>query len=194
MMGVPMGRTGPSGRPRPQRLSMPSNCSDCTCLVLMVGKVVVAMLLRVQARFNYPKVEGGCSQEDFKFFRRTWNQCVRASIENNDGKLKDQLLHCPDDTLRKAVDRAQGDRVDTIYVVDLLKEIEMLAIVRQSNLVNTLALMTAKQERDEPVRQFAARLHCLAALCDLKVTCTCQLKVSEVDKWVHMTLISGLND
>ena len=30
--------------------------------------------------------------------------------------------------------------------------------------------------------------------CDLTVTCACQLKVSEVDKWVHMTLISGLND
>jgi hypothetical protein len=34
----------------------------------------------------------------------------------------------------------------------------MLAMVRQSNHVNTLALMTAGQERDEQVRQFAARL------------------------------------
>ena len=54
--------------------------------------------------------------------------------------------------------------------------------------------MTAKQERDEPVCQFAARLHGLAAVCDLTVTCTCQLKVSEVDKWVLMSLISGLNN
>jgi hypothetical protein len=31
-------------------------------------------------------------------------------------------------------------------------------------------------------------------VCNLTVTCTCLLKVSEVDKWVLMSLISGLND
>ena len=79
-------------------------------------------------------------------------------------------------------------------MADLLKEIETLAVVRQSNHVNTLALMTAKQERDEPIRQFAARLRGLAAVCDLTITCTCMLKVSEVNKWVLMSLINGLND
>ena len=54
--------------------------------------------------------------------------------------------------------------------------------------------MTAKQERDEPVCQFAACLRGLAAVCDLTETCTCLLKVSEVVKWVLMSLISGLND
>ena len=68
--------------------------------------------------------------------------------------------------------------------MNLLEEIETLAVVRQSNHVNMLALMTAKQERDEPVRQFAARLRVLEAVCDLTVTCTCELKVSEVNKWV----------
>ena len=104
------------------------------------------------------------------------------------------MQYCPDETLKKALDRALGDRVDSISVVDLLEEIETLAVVRQSNHVNTLALMTSKQERDEPVRQFAARLCGLAAVCDLTVTCTCLLKVSEVNKWVLMSLNSGLND
>jgi hypothetical protein len=78
---------------------------------------------------------------------------ILSNDEINDVKLRDQLLHCPDEALKKALDRALGDRVD------LLEEIETLAVVRQSNHVNTLALMTAGQERDEPVRQFAARLH-----------------------------------
>ena len=65
----------------------------------------------------------------------------------------------------------------------------MLAMVRQSKHVDTLALMTAKQERDEPVHQFAARLHGLSAVCDLTVTITCMLKVSEVNKWLLMSLI-----
>jgi hypothetical protein len=67
-------------------------------------------------------------------------------------------------------------------------------VVRQSNNVNTLAMISAKQEREEPVRQFAARLHALAAVCNLSVTCSCGLKVSEVEKLVRMSLIGGLND
>lgn len=55
-------------------------------------------------------------------------------------------------------------------------------------------MITAKQERDEPVRQFAAHLCGLAAVCDLSVTCSCGNKVSEVEKWVRLSLIGGLND
>jgi hypothetical protein len=110
------------------------------------------------AKIPRPVVCGGCSQEDFKYFTRSWNQYVRASNEKDGVKLRDQLLHCPDEALKKAVDRALGDRVENISLLDLLKEIESLAVVKQSNHVNTLALMTAKQEREEPVRQFAACL------------------------------------
>jgi hypothetical protein len=56
------------------------------------------------------------------------------------------------------------------------------------NNVNTLTMISAKQKRDEPVRQFE---DCLR---DLSVTCTCGIKVSEVDKWVRMSLIGGLID
>ena len=92
---------------------------------------------------------------------------ILSNDETNDVKLRDQLLHCPDEALKKALDRALGDRVDFISVEDLLVEMAMLAVVTQSNHVNTLALMTAKKERDELVRQFATRLRGLAAVCDL---------------------------
>jgi hypothetical protein len=130
-----------------------------------------------------PEISGGCSQEDFEFFTRKWDQYVRSSNEKDGNKLKDQLTNCPDDSLRSALYKALEDRIDTISVVDLLKEIEVLAVVRQSNNVNTLAI-SDKQEREEPVIQFAASLRGLAAVCDLSVTCTstCRLKVSEVDK------------
>ena len=50
-------------------------------------------------------------------------------------------------------------------MVDLLEEIETLAVIKQSDNVNILAMLKSKQERDEPVRQFAARLRGLAAVC-----------------------------
>ena len=119
---------------------------------------------------------------------------MRASNETDVTKLKDQLLQCPDDTLGSALHRAMGDQVDTITVTELLKEIEELAVVKQSNIVNTLALISAKQERDELVRQFAARLQGLAAVCDLMVTCSQGHTALEVDKWARMSLISSLYD
>ena len=109
----------------------------------------------------------------------------------------DQIFSCPDENLRTALHSSHGVKLSTITVADLLEDIKKLAVVRQSNNVNTLALMMAKQERDEPVRQFAARLRGLAAVCDLSVTCTActpPTKVSMVDKLVCMSLIGGLND
>ena len=141
-----------------------------------------------------PEISGGSSQEDFRQFKVKWGQYVRASNETDDVKLRDQLLQCPDTELAKAVHRALGMRVENITVVDLLKEIETLAVIKQSNHVNILAMMKSKQERDEPVRQFAARLRGLAAVCDLAALCTCGNTVSMVDKWVLMTLINGLHD
>ena len=51
--------------------------------------------------------------------RASWNQYVRPSNETDGTKLKDQLLHCPGDTLSNALDKALGDRVDTISLADL---------------------------------------------------------------------------
>merc|ERR1712082_267004 len=107
-----------------------------------------------------------------------WDQYVRASNETDDVRLRDQLLQCPDTDLRKEVHRALGVRVATINMADLLTEIETLAMIKQSNHVNILAMIKSKQERDEPVRQFSARLRGLAAVCDLAATCTCGLPVS----------------
>ena len=57
------------------------------------------------------------------------------------------------------------DWISNNSITDLIKEIETLPVVGQSNHVKTLALMSAKQERDD--------LFGLAAVCDLTVKCTC---------------------
>jgi hypothetical protein len=52
------------------------------------------------------------------------------------------------------VSKSLGDTdADTITEADLLKEIEKLAVERQSNLINIVALMSASQERDEGIHQ-----------------------------------------
>lgn len=53
---------------------------------------------------------------------------MKASDETNDVIIRDQLYHCPDIKMRETLYRPLGDRVDTISVGDLLKEIETLAV------------------------------------------------------------------
>ena len=60
----------------------------------------------------------------------------------------------------------------TISVANLMLEIKKEAVEKQSDLLNKVKLMKAKQERDEPVRTFVARLRNLANICILYTQCT----------------------
>ena len=87
-------------------------------------------------------------------------QLVVEVLKEGADSLKYRDLQSVNENLKTALHSSHGVKLSTITVVaDLLKEIKKLAVVRQKNNVNTLALMTAKQERDEPVRH--------AAVCDL---------------------------
>ena len=44
-----------------------------------------------------------------------------------------------------------GTRADTISLSDLLEEVKTAAVEKQSEMLNQVRLMEAKQERDEPV-------------------------------------------
>ena len=58
-----------------------------------------------------------------------------------------------------------------ITVTNLMLEIEKAAVEKQSDLLNKVKLMEAKQERDEPERTFVARLRGLAHICILYTQC-----------------------
>jgi hypothetical protein len=110
----------------------------------------------VPRRSNFPRYPDQKSME--AAVRKTSSSSPESGSNMSEPLMSKMATNCPDETLRSALHKALGDRIDTISVMDLLKEIEVLAVVRQSNNVNTLAMISAKQERDEPVRQFTARL------------------------------------
>ena len=51
-----------------------------------------------------------------------------------------------------------ADRMISITVAELMVEIEKAAVEKQSDLLNKVNVMEAKQERDKPIRMFMARL------------------------------------
>ena len=60
----------------------------------------------------------------------------------------------------------------TISVVNLMLKNEKAAVEKQPDLLIKVKLMEAKQEHDEPLRTFIARLRGLVNICTLFTQCT----------------------
>ena len=79
----------------------------------------------------------------------------------------------------------------------MMDEIQKLAVLAQNNLVKMVQLLTLFQDREEPIREFYARLKASASACELSVQCTavaCTEKVSYSDKMILHALVRGIAD
>ena len=78
-----------------------------------------------------------------------------------------------------------------------MMEIERITVVKQSDLLDKVKLMKAKQECDEPIKTFLARLRGLANICNLSTECpseTCTETVSYVNAKILLALVKSLED
>ena len=85
----------------------------------------------------------------------------------------------------------------SISVAYLMVEIEKAAVEKQSDLLNKVKLMEAKQERGELIRTSVARLRGLANICNLLTKCpneTCTETVSHMNATILLALVKGLVD
>ena len=146
-------------------------------------------------KLQRPSISMGCTQQDFRFFKEKWGRYKRSAGDADPDLIRDQLLDCPDDALQKHLSKSLEGRTNSIDEDNLMEEIKRLAVVKQSNLINTVALMNATQDRGEAVRPYVARLRGLAASCDLSTKCgSCNVDVNFVNKFLHLCLVKGLAD
>ena len=97
--------------------------------------------------------------------------------------------------MRKIIHMSLGGRFAEINIADLMLEMEKAAVEKQSDMFNKVKLMEAKQERNEPVRKYLARLRGLADICKRSVECSsCHETTSYVDRIILTTLVKGLVD
>ena len=79
----------------------------------------------------------------------------------------------------------------------MITEIEKAAVERQSDLLNKVGLMDAKQEREEALITFVARLRGLANIWALSMICTkvgCAQDMSYAEPSILLALVKGLYD
>ena len=61
-------------------------------------------------------------------------------------------------------------------------------------MVSRMQLQQMRQDRDEPVRAFSARLRGQAGVCSFKIECTCKTQVDYSNIMIRDSLIRGLED
>jgi len=141
-----------------------------------------------------PTVKAAGTSEDWQYFNTRWSEYVDATkIVGRDKVL--QLLECCDDPLRKDLMRKAGGSLADQDEAAVLAAIRKLAVRGEAKLVSRVTLHDMRQDRDEPVRGYEARLRGQAAVCKLVVNCPhCQRDVNFTEEILPDVLTRGLAD
>ena len=104
-----------------------------------------------------PSISSAGTTEDWLYFETKWGDYVKGTkIEGTDRVI--QLLECCDEQLRKDLTRNAGGTLTGMTEDQVIKAIKTLAIREENTMVARVSLHNMRQDRDEPVRAFGARL------------------------------------
>lgn len=141
-----------------------------------------------------PTVQAAGTSEDWQYFQTRWSEYVDATKVNGKDKVI-QLLECCDETLRKDLMRNAGGSLSDKDEAVVMAAIKKLAVREEKTLVSRVTLHEMKQDRDEPVRGYEARLRGQAAVCKFVVACPgCQQEVNFTEQILPDVLTRGLAD
>ena len=140
-----------------------------------------------------PTIAAGGTSEDWAYFKSRWSDYVDAT--KIAGKDEVQLLECCEESLRKDLTRAAGGSLTNKTVKEVLAAIRTLAIREENTMVARVTLHNMRQDRDETVRSFGARLRGQANICKFVIPCpNCSTDVSYTDAIMRDVLTKGIAD
>ena len=141
-----------------------------------------------------PSVSIGGTTEEWLYFTARWAEYKAAThITGTESTL--QLLECCDDPLRRDLTRANGGSLTSQPEEEVLEAIRKLAIREENVMVLRVELANMQQDRDEPIRNFAARLRGHASQCKLLIQCpSCATNISYMDAILKDAVIRGIYD
>ena len=145
-------------------------------------------------KIRRPTISIGGSSEEWTYFLTRWQDYAEAT--NIDGKEKViQLLECCDDNLRKDLTRCAGGSLASKPITEVMAAIKKLAVREESTMVARVELHNMQQDRDEPIRNFGARLRGQAGVCKFTTKCpNCDGNVDYTEHIIRDVLTRGLAD
>ena len=128
------------------------------------------------------------------YFQSRWGDYTKATkLVGPDRVL--QLLECCDEQLRRDLTRNAGGTLAGGTEEEVLAAMKALAVREENVMVAQVALHHMKQDRDEPIRAFAARLKGQASVCKYVKTCPgCDQKVMYTEAILTDVLCRGIAD
>ena len=143
-----------------------------------------------------PGIDKASTSEDWEYFLKRWaNYKTATHLPARDVVV--QLMECCADGLRRDLHRANSD-LDTKPEADVIAAIKALAVRVENCMVSRVAFQQMHQDRDEGVRNYAARLRGQADVCKYTITTTCTCGVDVIGNYrnnmIKDTLIRGLED
>ena len=183
---------------------------DCDYVTPDLDAAIVAALITAHAtthtrgvtaaakvdKVKRPVISAAGTSEEWEYFLSRWSDYVEATkVTGRDRTL--QLLECCDEPLRKDLTRATGGGLTNRTEVEILAAIKKLAVRQENTMVARVTLHNMRQDRDEPIRAFGARLAGQAKVCNFTIECpsdTCGQSVNYTDAILRDTLIRGMAD
>ncbi|XP_071177635.1 uncharacterized protein [Mytilus edulis] len=154
------------------------------------GPVTAANVEKVKR----PVISTAGTSEEWAYFESRWSDYVEATKIAGRDKVV-QLLECCDEQLRKDLTRSAGGSLTNKPVQEVLAAIKKLAVREENTMVARVTLHNMRQDRDEPVRSFCARLRGQAGVCKFFIQCpTCNTDVNYTDTIIRDVLARGISD
>ena len=141
-----------------------------------------------------PTISPAGTSEDWSYFESRWSEYKAATkIQGNDIVI--QLLECCDEQLRKDLTRNAGGSLSGQPEATVMAAIRSLAVREENCMVARVQLHQMRQDRDEPIRRFGARLRGQAGICKFTMKCpSCKTDVNYTDAILRDVLTRGIAD
>ena len=106
-----------------------------------------------------------------------------------------QLLECCDEELRKDLTRTAGGTLSNRTEDDVLAAMKLLAVREENTMVARVALYEMRQDNEEGIRSFGARIRGQANVCKFIIPCpSCNEDVCYTNDILRDVLTRGIAD
>ena len=141
-----------------------------------------------------PTVKSARTSEDWTYFISRWTEYKEATnISGREAVI--QLLECCEEQLRKDLSRNAGGSLTNKPEDEVLAAIKRLAVREENSMVARVQLHNMRQDRDETVWSFGARLGGQASVCKFTIECpSCKKGVDYTNAILRDVLTRGIAD
>ena len=148
---------------------------------------------RVQ-KVSRPTVSLAGTSEEWSYFLTRWSDYKQATHITGKEKII-QLLECCDEDLRKDLTRTAGGSLSNNTEEVVLAAIKQLAVPQENTMVARVALYEMRQDTDEGIRSYGARIRGQANVCNYVIPCPhCDENVNYTDAILRDILTRGIAD